>query len=119
MPGGQGLGPWESLLPLRGASGQSPALGQPGGLREGRTLSLQPPSLPALSGGPPDTALPRLLPAAHWLSSLPSWYLKAQHVAPKNGRPYNQLALLAVYTVRGGLRPGSARPAFLLRPQPS
>ncbi|XP_054857760.1 telomerase-binding protein EST1A isoform X2 [Eublepharis macularius] len=29
-----------------------------------------------------------------------SWYLKAQHVAPKNGRPYNQLALLAVYTRR-------------------
>lgn len=29
-----------------------------------------------------------------------SWYLKAQHIAPKNGRPYNQLALLAVYTVR-------------------
>nr|XP_035946989.1 telomerase-binding protein EST1A isoform X3 [Halichoerus grypus] len=27
-----------------------------------------------------------------------SWYLKAQHIAPKNGRPYNQLALLAVYT---------------------
>ncbi|KAI5940984.1 telomerase-binding protein EST1A isoform X1 [Manis javanica] len=29
-----------------------------------------------------------------------SWYLKAQHIAPKNGRPYNQLALLAVYTRR-------------------
>ncbi|XP_048374838.1 telomerase-binding protein EST1A isoform X3 [Sphaerodactylus townsendi] len=29
-----------------------------------------------------------------------SWYMKAQHVAPKNGRPYNQLALLAVYTRR-------------------
>lgn len=29
-----------------------------------------------------------------------SWYLKAQHIAPKNGRPYNQLALLAIYTVR-------------------
>ncbi|XP_018603749.2 telomerase-binding protein EST1A isoform X1 [Scleropages formosus] len=29
-----------------------------------------------------------------------SWYLKAQHIAPKNGRPYNQLALLAVYTKR-------------------
>ncbi|XP_059525114.1 telomerase-binding protein EST1A isoform X4 [Myotis daubentonii] len=28
-----------------------------------------------------------------------SWYLKAQHIAPKNGRPYNQLALLAVYTL--------------------
>lgn len=28
-----------------------------------------------------------------------SWYLKAQQIAPKNGRPYNQLALLAVYTV--------------------
>ncbi|XP_064439041.1 telomerase-binding protein EST1A isoform X5 [Mirounga angustirostris] len=28
-----------------------------------------------------------------------SWYLKAQHIAPKNGRPYNQLALLAVYTI--------------------
>ncbi|KAG9351624.1 hypothetical protein JZ751_022875, partial [Albula glossodonta] len=27
-----------------------------------------------------------------------SWYLKAQQIAPKNGRPYNQLALLAVYT---------------------
>lgn len=35
-----------------------------------------------------------------------SWYLKAQHIAPKNGRPYNQLALLAVYTVRN-LRWGS------------
>lgn len=34
------------------------------------------------------------------LPFFPSWYLKAQHVAPKNGRPYNQLALLAVYTVR-------------------
>lgn len=30
----------------------------------------------------------------------PSWYLKAQQIAPKNGRPYNQLALLAIYTVR-------------------
>ncbi|XP_055476088.1 telomerase-binding protein EST1A isoform X2 [Psammomys obesus] len=29
-----------------------------------------------------------------------SWYLKAQNIAPKNGRPYNQLALLAVYTRR-------------------
>ncbi|CAM4648604.1 unnamed protein product [Lepidochelys olivacea] len=29
-----------------------------------------------------------------------SWYLKAQHIAPKNGRPYNQLALLAIYTRR-------------------
>lgn len=29
-----------------------------------------------------------------------SWYLKAQQIAPKNGRPYNQLAVLAVYTVR-------------------
>ncbi|KAJ4930165.1 hypothetical protein JOQ06_019178 [Pogonophryne albipinna] len=29
-----------------------------------------------------------------------SWYLKAQQIAPKNGRPYNQLALLAVYTNR-------------------
>lgn len=29
-----------------------------------------------------------------------SWYLKAQQIAPKNGRPYNQLALLAIYTVR-------------------
>ncbi|KAJ7308999.1 hypothetical protein JRQ81_008283 [Phrynocephalus forsythii] len=29
-----------------------------------------------------------------------SWYLKAQQIAPKNGRPYNQLALLAVYTRR-------------------
>uniref|UniRef100_A0A8C1QDE2 Nonsense-mediated mRNA decay factor n=1 Tax=Cyprinus carpio TaxID=7962 RepID=A0A8C1QDE2_CYPCA len=29
-----------------------------------------------------------------------SWYLKAQQIAPKNGRPYNQLALLAVYTKR-------------------
>uniref|UniRef100_A0A8C3FZF6 Telomerase-binding protein EST1A n=1 Tax=Cyclopterus lumpus TaxID=8103 RepID=A0A8C3FZF6_CYCLU len=28
------------------------------------------------------------------------WYLKAQQIAPKNGRPYNQLALLAVYTKR-------------------
>ncbi|XP_029924178.1 telomerase-binding protein EST1A isoform X2 [Myripristis murdjan] len=29
-----------------------------------------------------------------------SWYLKAVQIAPKNGRPYNQLALLAVYTKR-------------------
>ncbi|KAI5099801.1 telomerase-binding protein EST1A, partial [Silurus meridionalis] len=29
-----------------------------------------------------------------------SWYLKAQQIAPKNGRPYNQLAVLAVYTKR-------------------
>ncbi|XP_060941376.1 telomerase-binding protein EST1A isoform X3 [Limanda limanda] len=29
-----------------------------------------------------------------------SWYLKATQIAPKNGRPYNQLALLAVYTKR-------------------
>lgn len=36
-----------------------------------------------------------------------SWYLKAQHIAPKNGRPYNQLALLAVYTVRNLVDRGS------------
>lgn len=35
-----------------------------------------------------------------------SWYLKAQHIAPKNGRPYNQLALLAVYTVRNSMEKG-------------
>ncbi|XP_022110508.1 telomerase-binding protein EST1A-like [Acanthaster planci] len=29
-----------------------------------------------------------------------SWYLKAQHLAPRNGRPYNQLAILALYTRR-------------------
>lgn len=34
-----------------------------------------------------------------------SWYLKAQQIAPKNGRPYNQLALLAVYTVSVKLLP--------------
>lgn len=34
-----------------------------------------------------------------------SWYLKAQQIAPKNGRPYNQLALLAVYTVSLKLLP--------------
>ncbi|XP_071789924.1 telomerase-binding protein EST1A-like [Asterias amurensis] len=28
------------------------------------------------------------------------WYLKAQHLAPRNGRPYNQLAILALYTRR-------------------
>ncbi|VDO92139.1 unnamed protein product [Soboliphyme baturini] len=28
-----------------------------------------------------------------------SWYIKAVQLAPHNGRPYNQLALLAVYTV--------------------
>lgn len=27
------------------------------------------------------------------------WYMKAQQLNPKNGRPYNQLALLAVYAV--------------------
>uniref|UniRef100_A0A2K6E724 Telomerase-binding protein EST1A n=1 Tax=Macaca nemestrina TaxID=9545 RepID=A0A2K6E724_MACNE len=36
-----------------------------------------------------------------------SWYLKAQHIAPKNGRPYNQLALLAVYTVRNPVDRGT------------
>nr|XP_005003603.1 telomerase-binding protein EST1A isoform X1 [Cavia porcellus] len=29
-----------------------------------------------------------------------SWYLKASTLPPRNGRPYNQLALLAVYTRR-------------------
>lgn len=29
-----------------------------------------------------------------------SWYLKAQQIFPKNGRPYNQLAILALYTRR-------------------
>ncbi|KAK8771884.1 hypothetical protein V5799_024870 [Amblyomma americanum] len=29
-----------------------------------------------------------------------NWYLKAQQIAPKNGRPYNQLAILAVYARR-------------------
>ncbi|KAK3084840.1 hypothetical protein FSP39_019998 [Pinctada imbricata] len=28
------------------------------------------------------------------------WYTKAQQLAPKNGRPYNQLAILALYTRR-------------------
>lgn len=28
-----------------------------------------------------------------------SYYSKAQQIAPKNGRPYNQLALLAMYGV--------------------
>jgi len=28
-----------------------------------------------------------------------SWYTKAQKIAPKNGRPYNQLAILALSTV--------------------
>ncbi|KAJ8312921.1 LOW QUALITY PROTEIN: hypothetical protein KUTeg_010294 [Tegillarca granosa] len=28
------------------------------------------------------------------------WYSKAQQIAPKNGRPYNQLAILALYTRR-------------------
>ncbi|RUS90682.1 hypothetical protein EGW08_001582, partial [Elysia chlorotica] len=28
------------------------------------------------------------------------WYLKAQKIHPRNGRPYNQLAILAVYTRR-------------------
>lgn len=27
------------------------------------------------------------------------WYTKAQQINPKNGRPYNQLAILAVYSV--------------------
>ncbi|KAL4223249.1 Smg-6 [Mactra antiquata] len=27
-----------------------------------------------------------------------NWYSKAQQIAPKNGRPYNQLAILALYT---------------------
>ncbi|XP_041347433.1 telomerase-binding protein EST1A-like [Gigantopelta aegis] len=29
-----------------------------------------------------------------------SYYIKAQQIAPKNGRPYNQLAILAMYTRR-------------------
>ncbi|XP_038058981.1 telomerase-binding protein EST1A-like [Patiria miniata] len=29
-----------------------------------------------------------------------NWYLKAQRLAPRNGRPYNQLAILALYTRR-------------------
>ncbi|GAB1608422.1 telomerase-binding protein EST1A-like isoform X2 [Argonauta hians] len=29
-----------------------------------------------------------------------SWYMRAQQLAPKNGRPYNQLAILALYTKR-------------------
>ncbi|XP_071094020.1 telomerase-binding protein EST1A-like [Haliotis cracherodii] len=29
-----------------------------------------------------------------------NWYMKAQQIAPKNGRPYNQLAILAMYTRR-------------------
>lgn len=28
------------------------------------------------------------------------WYTKAQQINPKNGRPYNQLAILAIYAVR-------------------
>jgi protein SMG6 len=37
-----------------------------------------------------------------------SWYLKAHQLAPKNGRPYNQLAILAVYTVsKAGIKPCS------------
>lgn len=31
------------------------------------------------------------------------WYVKAQQIMPKNGRPYNQLALLSVYAVGGCL----------------
>lgn len=27
------------------------------------------------------------------------WYLKAHQINPKSGRPYNQLAILAVYAV--------------------
>lgn len=27
------------------------------------------------------------------------WYVKANEINPKNGKPYNQLALLAVYAV--------------------
>jgi len=30
---------------------------------------------------------------------LNSWYTKARKIAPKNGRPYNQLAILALCTV--------------------
>lgn len=32
------------------------------------------------------------------------WYLKAQQLNPKNGRPYNQLALLAHYAVSKAVR---------------
>lgn len=32
-------------------------------------------------------------------SKAKQWYTKAQQVLPKNGRPYNQLALLSVYSV--------------------
>jgi len=33
-----------------------------------------------------------------------SWYLKALRIAPKNGSPYHQLALLALYTVGWSFR---------------
>lgn len=28
------------------------------------------------------------------------WYVKAQQVLPRNGMPYNQLAIISLYTVR-------------------
>ncbi len=40
-----------------------------------------------------------------------SWYQKAQFLIPKNGRPYNQLAVLAIYTVRCPLSSTGAIPA--------
>ena len=36
----------------------------------------------------------------HVIAPCCSWYEKAQMVMPKNGRPYNQLAILAMYSVR-------------------
>lgn len=40
-----------------------------------------------------------LQPSSNW-SNIRSWYLKASKLAPKNGKPYNQLAVIAVYANR-------------------
>ena len=35
----------------------------------------------------------------HCFGRAKSWYVKAQQIQPKNGRPYNQLAVLSIYSV--------------------
>ena len=48
----------------------------------------------------PEAAVSRTGFATVFFVFFHSWYMKAQQLAPKNGRPYNQLAILALYTKR-------------------
>jgi hypothetical protein len=48
-----------------------------------------------------------------FLISLDSWYTKANLTNPKNGRPYNQLAILALYAVCTLYRPAALKTTFL------